>query len=462
MADQAPAFAFTFQARRFACDRCHRYKLKCERGPLIMSSGIATPLGPCKRCEKAGVDCTSGNAATSTSSKKKDVGSTDKPSEPAKTSHARYSPHNTGSATEFLTDAGSPSTFSRPYNGTEPILTDPGLYWGDIDFDIGAVGGEGLVNFNTPAAADRGLPSPDKSQSSESNKEFRVAEQPRLHGSEETGESSAIMSDLLNSPPAESLLSRYGNTIVPAVGPPEPPVPKHPMMETLNKLSELQALIFCEFGCISEESLSQSFLSQSTVSALGPGSTPPDSSVVGKVLDASSRLIDILTSCGRDEGATPSTTQLTSGNKRTHSDLLEDDESFQTETPSALLGFSSPTVKTITTHFDFLRKANASTINSRSTPVAKRTGGNEPTNPTFAGLLSPAKLTLLVCYVSLLGVYRSIFTQAFLILRTPPSSTLKFGGAVHDSIATHQPSPSRMSTATIMGFRIQLEMLTHT
>ena len=133
-----------------------------------------------------------------------------------------------------------------------------------------------------------------------------------------------------------------------------------------------------------------------------------------KVPNASNRLIDILTSCGRDEGAVPSTTQLSSndvmsGSKRAHSELFEDEDSFRTETPPGLLGFSSPTMNTIATHFDFLRKPAANTANSQPKPVAKRTRDNESTSPTYADLLSPAKMTLLFCYVSLLVVYHSNF-----------------------------------------------------
>jgi hypothetical protein len=45
------------QPRRFACDRCHRYKSKCERSVAVTADGMGFSLGSCKRCSKAQVPC---------------------------------------------------------------------------------------------------------------------------------------------------------------------------------------------------------------------------------------------------------------------------------------------------------------------------------------------------------------------------------------------------------------------
>lgn len=52
------------QSRRFACDRCHRHKLRCERSPVMVNGSVAISLKSCKRCDKAQVACqTAVNAA---------------------------------------------------------------------------------------------------------------------------------------------------------------------------------------------------------------------------------------------------------------------------------------------------------------------------------------------------------------------------------------------------------------
>ena len=471
-ADEAPAFAFAFQARRFACDRCHRYKLKCERGPLLLNSGVATPLGPCKRCEKAGVECTSSSAATSTS-RRKEINTTQISSESTKTSHTRSSPNTTSLATESSNDLGSLSPFARPlFNGMESTPIDPALYLDNFDFDMAAIGGESVHHFNVSPATNHRLPSPNKSQSSSSNRQLGADEQPQINRGEDIGEDGPAMSDFLNTPPTESLLWTNENSLSAAAGPTRRSASFNPV-DTLNKLSELQAFIFKEFGCITEETLTKTFLSQNTGSCHALGSASPDSGLVGKVLYASHRLMDILTSCGRNEAGLPSASpprlrsDSLSGSKRTHSNVLEDEELLQTEiATSGSLRFSSPVANPLTTHLDFLRKTTTNPINGRPPPSPKRTSSTGSETLIPSGLLSPAKLTLLVCYVTLLSVYRSIFTQAFEILRTPPppspqSRTPRFG-PFRTSTATPQPHSPHISTTIIMGFRIQLEMLTHT
>lgn len=472
-ADEAPAFAFAFQARRFACDRCHRYKLKCERGPLLISPGIATPLGPCKRCGKARVECTSSNAATSTSSRRTEPAAIEKIPGTAKTGIARNLPSSISSATEALNDLTALSPFARPLlNGMDSTPMDPSLYLDDFDFDMAAIGEETIDHSTASSSTNRGLPSPNKSQSSASNRELGTAEHLQLSGGDEIGAVGPAMSDLLGTPPTDSLLWPQENPMSAAAEPVQQPGPVHPAVETLTRLSELQAFIFQEFGCIAEETLTKTFLTQGTGSCYAMGSASPDSGLVGKVLHASHRLIDILTSCGRDEPDSPTTIPLRyrndslSGSKRTHSRLHEDEEFSQSEmSRSRSLKFSSPMGNTLTTHLDFLRKTTTNPTNGRSPPSPKRTSSSGSTTPMYSGLLSPAKLTLLVCYVSLLGVYRSILTKAFAILQTPlppsPSShTLRFG-TLHSPTTPQQPNPPHISTTAIMGFRIQLEMLAH-
>ncbi|KAH7057379.1 hypothetical protein B0J12DRAFT_412300 [Macrophomina phaseolina] len=58
------------QSRRFACDRCHRHKLRCEKTPVVVNGNVVVPLGACKRCLKAGVACET-NVSNTCGSKRK-------------------------------------------------------------------------------------------------------------------------------------------------------------------------------------------------------------------------------------------------------------------------------------------------------------------------------------------------------------------------------------------------------
>lgn len=469
---KTPAFAFAFQARRFSCDRCHRYKLKCERSSLLMSLGVATPLGPCKRCGKAGVECTSSNAATPAFSRRQKSTNIKKSSKSVEDSNTRYPSRTKTPAIDALNDLASLSPSARPlFNVMESTLTDSTLYLDNFDFDMPSVGEETVDHFTALSAATRGLPLPDRSQSNGPSQELEASEQLQLNRGDDVGEAGLTMLELLNTLSTESLLWTNENSMPPMAEPARRSGPLHPVVETLNNLSELQTFVFKEFWCITEENLTKTFLSQGIGSCHALGSASPDSGLVGKVLYASHRLIDILTSCGRNEPDLPSAAPLRprsdslTGCKRTHSDLLKDEELLQPEiSTTGSLRFSSPTAETLTTHLDFLRKNTKNPINGRPPPSPKRTSNSMAITPKYSGLLSPAKLTLLVCYVSLLGVYRSILTQAFecfrMLLPPSPSSPSLRSGGLHSTTATHQPHS--LSTTTIMGIWIHLEMLAHT
>ena len=476
-ADEAPALTFAFQARRFACDRCHRYKLKCERGPLMMTAGIATPIGPCKRCENAGVECTSSKATISTSSTHKETRTADSSSNISKDAHKKNYPKPASSLAGSLNELGSFSPSSNSLvNNVESTLTDPALFLDTFDFDLGALSGESEDHFNTSSAGNLGLLSPGKSYTNGSTKELEATERNRYSVSEDMGEDESALSDSLNISPTDSLTRSNDQPLSVAAEPTKTSSPLNPLMETLNKLSELQIFIFKEFGCISKDNLARTFLSSGNELCQGLKSSSQDTDLVGKVLYASECLIDILTSCGRNEPDLPSApsplrsrSDDLSGSKRTYSSLLDEEElSYAQVSRSGPFRFSSPTSDTLTAQLDFLRRNGANAPNGRSPLPQKSTNSARSDAPIYSSLLSPAKLTLLVCYVSLLGVYRSILVHAFEILRTPlPSSPpsrsrTARGGPFHTSTATPHSLSPQQSSSTILGFRIQLEMLTHT
>ena len=476
-ADDAPTLTFAFQARRFACERCHRYKLKCERGPLMMTAGIATPLGPCKRCEKAGVECISSKATTSISSTHKESRTAHSSSNITKDAHNQNFPKPASSLTGSLNDLGSFSPSGRSLiNNVESTLTDPALFLDTIDFDLGAIGGESEDHFNTSSAGNLGLLSPGKSHTSGSTKELEAAERTRYSVSEDMGENESAFSDPLNISPTESLARSNDHPLSVAAEPTRTSNPSNPLMDTLNRLTELQIFIIKELACISKENLDRTFLSSGNESCQGLRSSSQDTDLVGKVLYASERLIDILTSCGRNEpdlssapSPLPSRSDDLSGSKRTYSSFLDEEELLHANmSSSGSFRSSSPTADTLTTHLDFLRRNGVNAPNVRPPLPRKSTNSARSDAPTYSSLLSPAKLTLLVCHVSLLGVYRSILGHAFEILRTPlppsPPSRSRTArcGPFHTSTSTPHSLSPQISTSTILGFRIKLEMLTHT
>lgn len=488
-AAEAPAFAFAFQARRFACDRCHRYKLKCERGPLIMTSGVPTPLGPCKRCEKARMGCTSSNTAITSSSKQKDVRANHTPTNQTKTTAAatatapRQASPNTAGTPSVATQELAPfsSSAGPPFTTPEPTLVDPSLFLDTFDFDLGAISGDRSDHFNVPSVFPRGLLSPNRSSDGNLNTpttEPRATEQHSpFHDIADLNANGLAMSDLLNASPTES--PGWSGHQPPSSAPDAVDSSSHPssLKETLEKLGELQSFIFREFGSISEASLATTFLSQSTVPCNGTANASLNGNLVGKVLCASEGLIDILTSCGRYEANEPSVlspspsrprgTTLMSGSKRSHGQLLDDahdvhPKGLSNSTSRIPSSSADPRVNQL----DLLRKNHTIGVRPSPLPTPPRwTPSGESETPIYSGLLSPAKLTLLVCYVTLLGVYRSILLQAFDMLRTPLSSSqhLRISRArPYQSSNASPPSSPAMNSSTILGFRIQLEMLTHT
>ena len=166
-ADETPLLTFASQAQWFACDRCHRYKLKCERDPLMMTAGTATTLGLCNQCGKAGVECTSSKATTSTSSTHEGSRTADSSLHIIQDAHKQKSPKPASSLTGSLNGLGSFSPSGRSLiNNVESTATDPALFLDAFDSNLGAIGGQSEDHFSTSSAGDPRLLSPYKSHTS--------------------------------------------------------------------------------------------------------------------------------------------------------------------------------------------------------------------------------------------------------------------------------------------------------
>ena len=476
-ADEAPAPTFAFPTRRFACDRCRRSKLKCDRAPLIMTPVIATALGPCKRCGTAGVECTNSSATTSISSTHEESAIGEPSLDITKNTHKRSSLKPASSSTASSNDLGSFSPFGRSVvNNVEPFLTDSAQLLDIFDFDLSAVDGESEDHFNTSSGGSRGLLPPGRSWTTGSTEELEGAERTRYSARENMDQDEPAFSDLLSISSKQSLIGANDHPLSIAAEPTRPSSPLNPFMETLNRLSKLQIFIFKEFERISKENLAKTFLSPRNGLSRSLRGASQDSDLVEKLLYASERLIDILMSCGRNKTDSPSAPSAArfrndgvSGSKRTYSNLLDGEELLRADmSDSASFRLRSPTADTLTNQPDFMQGTSADTPNVRPPSQPKSTGSARFDPPTSSSLLSPAKLTLLVCYVSLLGVYRSILIQGFKILGTPPPpspasrSRTPRCASFHTFTATTRWHSPQMSNSTILRFRIKLEMLTHT
>ena len=182
-----------------------------------MTSGVPTPLGPCKRCEKARMDCTSSNTATTSSSKQEDVRGNDTPTNPTKTAAAataaaapRQASPNTAATPSVATQELPPFSSSArpPFTNPEPTLVDPSLFLDTFDFDLGAISRDRSDHFNVPSVFPRGLLSPNKSSDGNPNTpttEPRATEQHSpFDDIEDLNANGLAMSDLLNTSPTES------------------------------------------------------------------------------------------------------------------------------------------------------------------------------------------------------------------------------------------------------------------
>ncbi|KAL8917577.1 MAG: hypothetical protein Q9208_007860 [Pyrenodesmia sp. 3 TL-2023] len=157
-------------------------------------------------------------------------------------------------------------------------LTDPSLFIGNFDFDLNVNAGEHFDHFNVAPAIAGGLPSLNEPSEGISNES-------RNEEGEITHEHGLAMSELLSTPRAESLAEWSGQD-APGTAADTGNLSRYkdPMMEALDRLSELQTFIFKSFGSIPEGNLVSTFTSPDIGSCHSVGSASPASNLVGKVL----------------------------------------------------------------------------------------------------------------------------------------------------------------------------------
>ena len=330
--EKVPDSPFVLHAKRFACDRCHRQKLKCDRGPLVLSPGNFPLLGVCKRCERAGTECTNNSMTTPGSSASEKtvaaVSSSDHTQSPPNDSLPNAISHISGSssALEQLTCLDR-----QDYNSIEPTSIDQDLDMHAFDFDIDLSAGVNAEPFNAPSAVtcddQLGKSCQGGSADSSGNGEpifYSVVGEPVVIRSSISG--------LFGASSRVSLPDNGGNWLSEKSQPMDHPTSSDPMVEKMKKLNELQTFIFNKFQRLSKDDILRAFLYPEIGSYDGLGTSSDDSSIVGKLLHASACLTDNLAPCGRgadlaSENLPPCPSNENRNSiKRSHSNFLHDEE----------------------------------------------------------------------------------------------------------------------------------------
>ncbi|KAL7941098.1 hypothetical protein V8C42DRAFT_335777 [Trichoderma barbatum] len=370
-------FISAARSRRLACNRCHRHKLRCERSPIVVNGSIAIPLGTCKRCQKAQVACqtTNGTYIASTSDSLTNTA--------AAANTENISPARTPAITNTTTAAATPNMPSH-----DDAMLDSPLFSGEDattlldlgNFDFGA-GDFGQANGHSvasvPLSTSPSLSShtwenyhDDSKHSSKMLSESYVdsayfGSTPRFNGSSVSSHTTASSGD------SKMVLQQD---------------PLNPRDGFRLKLLELHSLLFSDLQCITDVELAEALFSSEAASFSSRDRPGPDGSVVQRVLFASERLIELLSTAG------------------------------DVNLPQACQSSTSITAKGQPP--SFRHQKNSAHSSAAASPHNYRNNVNNgwaldhmpsATGSSFVKL--PVIISVLTCYVGLLSVYHAIFTH---------------------------------------------------
>ncbi|KAG6353640.1 hypothetical protein INS49_005348 [Diaporthe citri] len=425
-ADEENVFSMV-QSRRFACDRCHRQKLRCERSPFVAKGNIIISFGACSRCVKAGVPChittqQPGSPTSDTINNTTNNINVDTTTTPSTTTVARK---RKTPPTEIRGDAATESSSaSSSGNSAVSISAPPFMQLTSIDeFDMGDISATfdgslfdtdtvsfhdhshfelGLDKFQgamaagststpsgslapvapseAPSPPDHRPPELDRQRTNmgvEHDKLIGFVDPAYFEGSEaHHGESSNNKS---NSHPCQSQ-----DTVV-TVEPPDADHVGSPDEIRRRRLLELHSLLLSELHCITDADLAQAFFSDESTSLPTGNANVSETNIVRRVLSASERLIDLLNGfC-----CPPAPAQQDQAEHRRQS--------------SPASAITTTTSSRDTTIFGTVQDTYPST--------------SPPSMPSSPVEL-PMAISFLCCYVSLLSVYRAVFTNIYDTLRS--------------------------------------------
>jgi Fungal Zn(2)-Cys(6) binuclear cluster domain len=452
------------QSRRFACDRCHQHKLRCERSPIMVNGGVAIPLGSCKRCMKAQVPCqiiASSNTSHTNSSSKRKVSPIEAEKTNERVSVTVSSVPFSSSATESVSYATSPGDRSMFSTDTASLLGLDSFGIGTGDFtglDTTASPTSILVwppigsaSDNDTLAAKDVQNTPDAGIPEAQYKGFVDltlfgAATPRPGGS-----ASTVSSDPLSSHTTSSALVSQSES---------PPATRD---NCRKRILELHSTIFNELHCITKADLADALFSGDCTSLANPEGGFRGNSIVSKLLSASERLIELLGMLRVAFASQPghcdrSASALTRGSPITSSPRFNKHSASSSSSSSLLRQSVRPALPT------------AGSSSDASSPSS-----SPSSSPTSVDL--PIIISFLTCYVGILAIYRAVLTHILLSLRSPEQQPRiqSRGGSVLSRAASSRGSGDTGTGGTfgmlggsgssslqqVLRMRIQMEVLTH-
>ncbi|KUI67847.1 hypothetical protein VM1G_02640 [Cytospora mali] len=464
------------QSRRFACDRCHRQKLRCERSPIIANGNIVVTLGECSRCVKVNLPCQTTTGASTDDT----IGVT---KSKTKRNKKRKTP-----PTEGERDARSPPTFMS--------LTDIDLH--DVSpcnismFDTNTLSLLDIEHFNFGTGDPHNAADRTCSESLSS----AVLNTTLPKGPPESDQEGSAKESFGSQLDDFVALAYFGNPMPQSGGGSNIPLPT-PTNRTQNvttqahlarsrddrreRLLELHSLLLNELHCITDADLAQALFSSEGITPPSFDAHMSEANILHRVLFASERLIELLESF-----RLPVTTQHEPGSRGGHPSWLP-------------TGASDPVARSLESR-RVPRLPSSSSSSSSLAPASNATGDSTtatsdparscPSTSSFVEL--PVMISFLSCYVGLLSVYRTILTHIHEALRSAvyESSSLphfsylqgrsKYGAPTASRGPGTEPetekgtrkggtgrgllaqlNPPRLSSQHVLRIRIQLEIMTH-
>lgn len=460
------------QSRRFACDRCHQQKLRCERSPIMVDGGFAIPLGSCKRCTKAQVPCqtTASSSTGSTASGSKRKAS---PVESDKTNEGDAitvsSLPATSSAAETISCTSVPSDGSMFSMDAASLLDMDSFDFGTGDFTVLDVGADpSPKSTEIPPPMSRGTPASSNDTPALAAKEPENTRGASIHETPYEGFVDLALFGAVDDSETEnnhSLSSHIRSSSALEFGQSEfPPATRE---DCRRKLLELHSTIFNDLHCITEAEMACFLFSdERTASRAGPeGGVCSSNSIISRVIAASESLIELLGML-RVALASPSGYR-----NRAAPNTLPRGSPVISYSPFHK-HHSAPSFPSNPLHRQSRRPALIS--------VSAAAGGSDSFSSASTSASSvdlPIIISLLTCYVGLLTVYRAVLTHVLLHLRSPEQQPRLHSreGLVSPRTASSRGSRDNLGGGSfsklgggssgglkrVLGIRIQMEVLTH-
>lgn len=453
------------RSRRLACDRCHRHKLRCERSPVIVNGSIAVPLGSCKRCMKARVECQTVAGTFTTSSyasprrKSHRVVDQEGPGgEPTEDTEPPITASDVTISFSATTEAGSYD--SAPYGASSPPFNHSDASMLDIDaFNLGTGDFMGIESTTTSSATLNSLalvgsplttcglllddePGGDGSLVQMDHPEVQMQYDGFVDLTCFGGMARPSGSDASPDRPMDHDEPAALQTTATL-----PPAESGSREDCRRRLLELHSLLFNELQCITQADLADALFSADSpgLSSRDKAGLGDNLNIIRRVLFASERLLELL----RIIRTADASSRLGLGTGSMGSCSVSQCKG----------GPASP--------FERHVPATASGRLLRHSLLPAGSDGETVLEaaPSFVDL--PFVISFLTCYVGLLSVYRAVFTHIHEALRArepirPTSGRHRsWPGPSSRAMRGSLQQATALTSQHVLGIRIQMEVMTH-